>query len=131
MTAAFVDSNIVVYSISADPRRHTAQQVLNARPETSVQGLNEFVWVARRKLKFSAEQAAEASKQVRLFLSAIHSLLPVDHEVALGLVIRYRLAWWDSLMLAVALRSGARTYYSEDQNGLKIEGFVTIVNPFL
>jgi len=40
-------------------------------------------------------------------------------------------SYWDSLIVAVALDAGCSTLYSEDmQHGQRIEGQLTIVNPF-
>ena len=43
----------------------------------------------------------------------------------------YSLSHWDSLIVSVALHSGATQLYSEDmQDGLVLDEQLTIVNPF-
>lgn len=44
---------------------------------------------------------------------------------------RYNFSHWDSLLIVAALELGATTFYSEDmQDGLVVEGVLTIINPF-
>jgi predicted nucleic acid-binding protein len=63
-------------------------------------------------------------------LLAIHSsaALYVD---ALRIAGKYRLAWYDCLIVAAALQSQCGVLYSEDlQHGQKIDGLL-IENPFI
>jgi predicted nucleic acid-binding protein len=44
---------------------------------------------------------------------------------------QYSLSFWDSLVVASAIESGCNVLYTEDmQDGLTLEGQLTIVNPF-
>jgi predicted nucleic acid-binding protein len=47
----FLDSNVLVYAFTTDPRAARAQGLLARGCTISVQGLNEFTNVARRKLR--------------------------------------------------------------------------------
>ena len=48
---AFLDTNIIIYAFSSnDPRRDKAEALLHAGGIISVQVLNEFVNVSRRKI---------------------------------------------------------------------------------
>lgn len=62
-------------------------------------------------------------------------ILPVSLETlqyAAKLRSRYLLSFWDSLIVASAVLGQASVLYSEDmQDGLMIENFLQIVNPFL
>lgn len=61
----------------------------------------------------------------------VHPLLELMHRDALRLVQRYRLSWWDALLIAGALSIGCKTLYSEHMHaGLIVDGQRTIVNPF-
>ncbi|NRA26371.1 MAG: PIN domain-containing protein [Opitutales bacterium] len=51
-------------------------------------------------------------------------------EHALDLKSRYQTSYWDSLILAAALRSGAKTLWSEDFNHGQIYADLTVINPF-
>ncbi len=61
-------------------------------------------------------------------------VMPVDESAMLSackLRGRHSLSFWDSLIVAVALRAGCARLYSEDMcEGQVIEGSLTIVNPF-
>jgi predicted nucleic acid-binding protein len=129
----FIDSNVLIYSLKLDdPRRTIALQTLERRPTTSVQALNEFASVARRKLRMAPEEVRDASAAVQEWLGEIHPILIVDHNRAHQIAVRYRLQWWDALIVATALRTGADTLITEDlQHGQVIEDRLTVVNPFL
>lgn len=128
---AFVDSNVLIYAFTTDPRAAAAQSLLERGVITSVQGLNEFANVARRKLGMSWEELRKALTDIRILCRAI---LPLDietHETALRIAERYGYAIFDALMIASALRAGSDTLWSEDmQDGMIIDGRLRIANPF-
>lgn len=130
--AAFLDTNILVYAYSLDPRWHRAMALLDGKAHISLQGLNEFANVARRKLGMNFEEVANASAMIRTVVAGI--ILPdvAVHDYGLWLAERYRLQFYDCLMLAAALRTDATIFWSEDmQDGLVIDGRLTVRNPFL
>ena len=53
LSGEFLDSNVILYAFTGDSRAATAQGLLAHRCNVSVQGLNEFANVARRKLRMS------------------------------------------------------------------------------
>jgi predicted nucleic acid-binding protein len=62
----FFDTTILIYAISeGDPRAETAERLLSAGGLLSVQVLNEFAAVAKRKLKVSWPEIAEALDAAR------------------------------------------------------------------
>ncbi len=132
MVTDFVDSNVLIYCLKfGDPRRNRALDAVKRAPSTSVQALNELVSISRRKLRLSPEEANDAAATLQAILGIIHPLLLIDHQRAHEISKQYRLQWWDSLLLAVALRTGARRFLSEDlQQGQVIDGQLTITNPF-
>lgn len=129
----FIDSNVLIYCLKVDdPRQAAALQTLQTSPSTSVQALNEFASVARRKLAMQPGDVQEASFTLQTCLGEIHSLHMADHNRAHEIVAAYRLQWWDALLVATALRAGADRLITEDlQHGQVIEGRLTVVNPFL
>ncbi|MBI3514918.1 MAG: PIN domain-containing protein [Proteobacteria bacterium] len=132
MTAdEFLDSNVLIYAFTADARAATAQNLLERGCVTSVQGLNEFATVARRKLGMSWAEARAGLAAIRTLCPTV---VPVDiatHEAALGIAERRGYAMFDALMVAAALRAGCRTLWSEDlQHGAVIDRRLTIMNPF-
>jgi predicted nucleic acid-binding protein len=132
MRGDFFDSNVLIYAASADDRRfETAQAALASGGTISVQVLNEFVNVARRKMGLDWPPILN-------FLTGVRDLLKVEavdieaHERALQIAERYRLSISDAMIVSSALIAGCSRLVSEDmQHGLMIEGGVTIYNPFL
>ena len=60
----------------------------------------------------------------------VHSSLALYIE-ALGLQNRFRISWYDSLIVAAAIEGGCNILYSEDlQHGMKF-GDLQVKNPFL
>jgi predicted nucleic acid-binding protein len=131
MPADFLDTNVLIYlafdqSLKAD----RAEALVAAGATISVQVLNEIANVARRK-------RARSWQEVQDFLARIRSLLAVEpltletHQTGLLVTERYKLAIYDSMIVASALGAGCKTLWSEDmQDGLVIEGALTIRNPF-
>jgi len=131
MAGEFLDSNILVYAFTTDPRAARAQALLERGCAISVQGLNEFANVARRKLGKSWDEIRDALAAICTVCS---NVLPIDletHAAALRLAERHGLAFFDALMLASALRAGSDTLWSQDmQHGMRIDGKLRILNPF-
>jgi predicted nucleic acid-binding protein len=128
----FLDTNVLIYAVAKnDPRASKAEALLASGSMVSIQSLNEFVSVARRKLDMSW-------KQVKEFLDIICVLCPdpvptsLDtHKVALAIAERYGYSIYDALVASAALESGCKTLYSEDlQDGQIINRRLTIRNPF-
>jgi predicted nucleic acid-binding protein len=96
----------------------------------SVQVLNEFVAVTRRKLDKSWEEVRRALDVLRVFCPEPVPLTVETHERAVHIAERYGYSIFDSLIIAAALHAGASTLYTEDmRDGQAIDG-LTIRNPF-
>ena len=124
-TDAFFDTNILVYLVSSDPEKARRSEALLAAGGTvSVQVLNEFASVARRKTKLELRRdqgiLADRSRDLRV--------KPVDvetHELGLDIAERYRYSVYDGVIIAAAFERDARVLFSEDlQHGQRIEGLV-------
>ena len=130
-TGEFLDTNVLVYAFSTDPRTKAAELLLAKGCLVSLQGLNEFVNVARRKLGMAWDEIRDALGSIRTLCPQVQ---PMDAETqadALAIAERYGLAFYDALMIAAALRAGCSTFWSEDmQDGLLIDGRLRITNPF-
>ena len=61
----FLDTNILVYAFTSDPRAQKAQELLARGCNAGVQGLNEFANVARRKLGMSCVELRDALAAIR------------------------------------------------------------------
>ena len=131
MNAEFVDTNVVLYSLSDDgAKRRRAFMILVDRPVLSLQVLNEAANVMRRKLGFAIPAIREMVLRW-LVDSRLHPLAPSTLLSALSVAERYGFSHYDSLIIAAALEAGCATLYSEDlQHGQVIDQRLTIINPF-
>lgn len=130
MERAFLDTNILVYAFSDDPRSAKAEALLAAGHETSVQVLNEFANVARRKMGFAWTEVREGLSAIRSLCRAVHPLDVGTHEDAIALSAEHGFALFDALILASALRAGCAILHSEDMQHDRIVGGLRINNPF-
>ena len=127
----FLDSNILVYAFTADRRAAVAQGLLEGGGIISVQGLNEFASVARRKLAMTWHEVRESLAAIR---TLCRTILPLDietHEDGLRIAEYYGYSMFDALIIASALRADCSILWSEDmQDGIVIEGRLRIADPF-
>ncbi len=128
---AFLDTNIVVYAFSSnDPRSERAEALLEAGGVVSVQVLNEFVNVLRRKQGRGWDEVDDALGVLKILLDAPRPLTVELHEAAVKIARDRGFSIYDGLIVAAALQAGCSVLYSEDfQHGLMIEQ-LTIRNPF-
>ncbi|MDN8614534.1 PIN domain-containing protein [Variovorax ginsengisoli] len=127
----FVDTNVVLYLLSHDGKKaDRAEAVLAEGPVVSVQVLNEFTNVARRKLGMSWTDIGDFSELLRA-LCRVEPITIATHDLGRQLAERYQLSVYDSMIAASALLAGCETLYSEDMHaGLRVEDRLTIENPF-
>ena len=127
----FVDTNVLLYLLSADSAKaERAEQMLAGRVVLSVQVLNEFANVARRKQRLSWVALGEALAGIRHFAS-VRPLTLATHENGLRLAERFQLSLYDATIAAAALEAGCDTLLSEDfQPGQVFDGRLQVVNPF-
>ena len=128
----FFDTNILIYAMTpADRRSARAESLLQQGGLISVQVLNEFANVAHRKLKRSWPEIIDALDGLRILFPRPQPIGTAEHEVALTLARRYGFGFYDSLIIASALKAGCQTLWSEDMhNGQVIDGQLAIRNPF-
>jgi predicted nucleic acid-binding protein len=138
MTApVFVDTNILLYARDASElvKQPLAMQWLERlwqeqTGRTSVQALNEFYYNAVRKLKpgLTAEDAWDDLKSYSSWKPQA-----LDGELLLRgreLELRYRLNWWDCLIVAAAQAQNCALLLTEDLQDRAVYGGVTVRNPF-
>lgn len=127
----FVDTNVLLYLLSDDlDKAARAEALLMARIVVSVQVLNEFANVARRKLGLEWRQVKQALLDLRRF-AEICPLTLDTHVRGLALASRYQLSIYDAMIAAAALEAGCTTLASEDFSaGQQFEGLLTVRNPF-
>ncbi len=128
----FLDTNVVLYLLSEDETKaNRAEALLEAGGTISVQVLNEFVSVARRKLGCDWTEVRDILETLRA-LCSVQPLTVGVHALGLRLAERYALPIDDAMIAASALDCGCTTLWSEDfQDGQILDGRLRIRNPFL
>jgi predicted nucleic acid-binding protein len=127
---AFVDTNVLVYAFTQNPRTATAEALLRGGCAISVQSLNEFVSVAIRKLRMPWSDVLNALGVIRTLCPSPRPVTVETHELALPIAKRYGYRIYDALVIAAALRASCSILYSEDMHhGQTING-LRIQNPF-
>jgi predicted nucleic acid-binding protein len=131
-TKVFLDTNVLIYVLSADPKK--AERALSLMREggmISVQVLNETANVGRRTLKMSWEEINELLALIRV-VCPVEPLTIETHDTGRRIAERYRLSVYDAMIVASALLSGCETLYSDGmQDGLLVDQQLHICNPFL
>jgi predicted nucleic acid-binding protein len=127
----FFDSNTLLYLISEDTEKaRRVERHLYDRGCISVQVLNEFTNVARRKHRLEIAQIRPLLHELRRAIDVVPVTIAI-HEAGLGIAERHRLSTYDAMIVAAALDSGCSVLLSEDMHhGLKVEGHLEIRNPF-
>lgn len=131
MAKHFIDTNILVYLLSADAvKANRAEAIVRQGGIVSVQVLNELAHVCARKLKMSWEEIQEVLDTVRS-LNHVEPLTVDTHEKGLHLTQRYRFSLYDGMIVSAVWLAGCEILYSEDmQHGLVVEQRLRIENPF-
>ncbi len=117
----FLDTNILVYSFDAtdtrkrDRARELIASALEGGGMISFQVVQEFLNVGLRKFArpMTIEQSRDYLDAVLVPLCRVQSD-PDLYREALSAHLRWRFSFYDSLIVAAALRSGCDTLYSED-----------------
>lgn len=107
----FFDTNILVYAATSDAKKQQAADCLGRGGIASVQVLNEFAHVTRRKFRHDWPQIEFALQQFRVSLDAVVPITLNTHAAALTLARDHRLSFYDALIVAAALEAGCDTLY--------------------
>jgi predicted nucleic acid-binding protein len=135
----FLDTNIFIYSIDRRDRvkeQKAAELIRDSlsslKGVVSFQVVQEFFNVASKRLvaSMSIEAAQLYLERVFLPLLRVHSSAALYGE-ALAFQGRYRLSWYDSLIICSALHAECTILFSEDLQHNQKFGKLRIVNPFL
>ena len=134
---AFVDTNVLVYAhdASSPAKNKVARQLVEDLWESragvvSTQVLQEFYVNVRRKVARPLP-AAEAKRLVADYLR--WEVVANDGDAileAIDLEERFKLSFWDAMIVRAALGAGAETLLTEDLSHGQRYGDVQVVNPF-
>lgn len=133
----FVDTNVLVYAHdrSAEEKHKRAARIVeelweSGRGVISTQVLQELCVALRKKTRpplASGEIRAvlQDFARWRVIVNTAESALE-----ALELELRYRINYWDALILSAAEQGGCEVLYSEDMSAGQHYGSVLVLNPF-
>jgi predicted nucleic acid-binding protein len=132
---SFFDTNLLVYTDANDEPIKQAraleliEQGKRARSAVlSTQVLNDYFAASTRKLGVPVEIARRKVELLAQLEVIVLQAADTLHAIDLG--SRYRLPFWDALIVQAALRAQCEVLYGEDlQPGLRV-GKLSIVNPF-
>lgn len=137
----FVDTNIFIYAHNTSARdreaglkHERARQLLEhlwttGQGALSTQVLQELCVNLRRRIRHPLP-AAEIRKLIEDYLSwEIVINTPQSILAALEIEARYKVSYWDALILQAAESCGAAVLYSEDLAHRRRYGSVVVVNP--
>ncbi len=132
-----VDTNVLVYAYDRSAgRKHERAQALieelwkSGSGVLSTQVLQEFCVNLRRKA--GQPLPADAVRRLIQDYSSWEIVVNTADSIlqALDIEARYRISFWDALILQSAESSGATLVYSEDLASGQKYGSVRVVNPF-
>ena len=133
---AFLDTNILIYVYSVDEKEKQAKarEIIEMNRNVlliSNQVINELCNTLFKKFSKSSAEVIDVLTELSSALSITEFSLQTQIE-AVRLMGLYSLQFYDALIISTALEHGCRTLITEDmQNGLIVEGQLTINNPFM
>ena len=136
MSVEFVDTNVLIYAHDggAGKKHDRSVQLLSRLVEDgagalSIQVLAEFYAAATKKLGISSQEAEEILADLGGWI--IHRPGHADLLRAARFQRRYKMSWWDALVVNSAVELGCGVLWSEDLADGQRYGSVTVRNPFV
>jgi predicted nucleic acid-binding protein len=138
MSAEFCDTNVLVYAYdeTAGRKRKQAAELLSglwssADGVISVQVLQELFVVLTRKIPRPLDVAD--ARAIVADMTTWRTIQPDSGDVlaAIDGVTRWRVSFWDAMILVAAGRAGASTVWSEDLSDGQTYDGVMVRNPFI
>jgi predicted nucleic acid-binding protein len=132
---AFFDTNVLLYMYSgADAQKRGVARDLFHRHTRfnllllSTQVVQEFYAAGSRKLAIPRREMLEAT--AALLQLPLVTVGPQHIAAAIETEDRYKISFWDALILSAAAAGGAELLYTEDLNDGQQYGGVIVRNPF-
>ena len=136
MSVEFVDTNVLLYAHDggAGKKHERSVRLLSRLVEDgagaiSIQVLAEFYAAATKKLGISSQEAEEILADLGGWI--IHRPGHADLLRAARFQRRYKISWWDALVVNSAVELGCGVLWSEDLADGQRYGSVTVRNPFV
>ena len=134
--SVFLDTNVLVYAIESagpDHAKFSTAQALAKGTDVclSTQVLGEFYRAVTSPHRTAPLSHDEAIAWVQIWKHHDVRSITVPHvDLALELAGRFRIGYFDALILAAARLAGCDIVYSEDLNDAQAYGGVRVLNPF-
>jgi len=130
----FLDSNIILYSYSKTEydKNRIANVLIFSLNEVlvSTQVINEVTNILYKKFKLDTASIKNVILEIDNNCKIVNFSLTTQIK-AINIKEKYKLQYYDSLILATALENGCNILYSEDmQQNQIIENQLKILNPF-
>jgi predicted nucleic acid-binding protein len=136
MSVEFVDTNVLLYAHDggAGKKHERSVRLLSRLVEdgagaVSIQVLAEFYAAATKKLGITSQEAEEILADLGGWI--IHRPGHADLLRAARFQRRYKISWWDALVVNSAVELGCGVLWSEDLADGQRYGSVTVRNPFV
>ncbi|MCL2146779.1 MAG: PIN domain-containing protein [Synergistaceae bacterium] len=129
----FIDTNVLIYAFTADEpaKQQTALKYLNnCLPVISTQVVKEFSNVLLKKTNISLQAIQETINEIIDVAEVVNEEIGLVFS-AFGIYKQYKFSFYDSLIVATAIKSRCQALLSEDmQDGQIIDKKLKVVNPF-
>lgn len=132
----FVDTNVLIYAhdVDAKSKHETAKKILRElwgerTGVLSTQVLQEFYVNVTRKIRHPISKGS-ARLVVSSYAIWCGDTTHAEISTAFRIEDEYRIGFWDALIVASALKSGATRILSEDLNAGQTMAGIRIENPF-
>jgi len=131
---SFIDSNVLIYWTDDSTRADVVEQLRVADARISIQVLTEFTNLLFKKRALPLKQIRKWCDTL-LDVCEVHELSVKTHSLALQLMSKYKLSFYDANIVSAAGLAGCDVLYSEDmQDGLVVrfpdKTSLSIRNPF-
>jgi len=133
----FVDTNILIYAhdVDAKSKHDLAKSALRElwgeqKGVLSTQVLQEFYVNVTRKIPHPISKES-ARLVVNTYIIWSVDTTPAETWTAFRIEDEYRIGFWDALIVASALKSGANRILSEDLNAGQVIAGIRVENPFV
>lgn len=132
----FIDTNILIYSISSDPEEREKAECANRILATrdlglSTQVLQEFYVQATRESRPGRLTHERAAGLVESFLRfPVRAITTGIVEAAIATCRRFQVSYWDAAILEAARSLGCETVLSEDLSDGQDYAGIRVENPF-
>ena len=134
--SVFLDTNILVYAVEVggpDPEKSDVARKLTLQSGNvlSTQVLGEFYRATTSARRASPLTHEQASAWIAFWMQGdVRSVTPNEVRAALSIVERFKIGYYDALILASASSAGCDSVFSEDLNSGQNYDGVTVQNPF-